>query len=197
MFPDPIQILRQEFGNIGMHVVVGMFPARHTPVDQIDLKSSGSKETHQTSLGKQIIDQHIHGQRRNDDDRRAVGLAFYRDHHAIQFNEILLQRRIVSQAHQPIAVQGLERGLACLYQAGRPENPVEGIASVECALAGEAGGGLDSGFQGVAHRVSGVAAVRVESDNRVDSFPQPWQDCHIRSAFWSLRATAQAAARLL
>ena len=130
VLPHPVQVRRQQLRHVGMQVVVAVLPRGHAPVDQVHLKPLGPQETHQTALGKQIVDQHVHRQGRHDHDGRLVGRALHIDHLAVQLDKVLRQRRVVTQAYQPIGVQGLERCLPCLHQAGGPEYAVEGVTGV-------------------------------------------------------------------
>ena len=138
VFPHPVQIGRQQFGHIGMQVVVAVFPCWRAPVDQIDLEPLGPQKPHQTALGKQVIDEHVHRQGRYDHNGCPVRFSLNRDGLPVQLDKILGQWRVVTQTDQTVGVEGFKRSLPGLNQAGRPENPVKGVACIQGCLAGNA-----------------------------------------------------------
>ena len=93
-----VQIVGQEFGDIGVEIEVGMGPGRAAPVNQVHLEPPCAQIANQTALGKQIIDQHVDGQGRHDYHGGAMSALFYRDHFTIKGYGVFGQWRVITQA---------------------------------------------------------------------------------------------------
>ena len=112
------QHLGQVVGKVAAQAQVVVIFTRAPPVHHVQLKTAGAQVAHQAALREQIIDQHVHRQRRDQHQRGALGV--FADGHyrsVTERNGFFLQWRVVAQLDQTIVEQGVVRGLFCLAQA--------------------------------------------------------------------------------